>query len=107
MTFLPATASAYNAIWPPAGALDFERDRAVVTAMIMLEVLNTIRMDLMKTIQAQIGGADEFRNRIDRVDAAISGLRRVVGLSDATDGESLKPGCRLETTLRRAPVSER
>jgi len=107
MTFLPATASAYNAIWPPAGALDFERDRAVVTAMIMLEALNTIRMDLTKTVQGEIGGADEFRDRIDRVDAAISGLQRVVRVSDASDGESLTPGCRIETTLRRAPISER
>jgi len=106
MTLLRSTESAFRHC-PAAGADDFERDRAVVTAMIMLDVLTTIREELTKSASAEAGSADELRNRIDRVGSAISDLRRVVGVADVTAGESAKTRCRGETTLCRAPVSER
>jgi hypothetical protein len=107
MTFPRSTESAYRRIAPPAGADDFERYRAVVTAMIMLDVLITIKEELTKNLTAEGGGAGELQTRINRVEAAISDLRRVVGVADVAIGESAKPRGRVETTLCRAPVSER
>jgi hypothetical protein len=107
MTFPRSTESAFRRIAPCAGADDFGRDRAAVTATIMLDVLITLKEELTKNIAAECGGAEELRNRINRVEAAIRDLRRVVGVSDVTVGEWAKTRCRVETLLCRAPVSER
>ena len=107
MTYLRSTESAYSVIEPRAGADDFERERAVVTARVMLEVLITLKMDLAKSAPAEIAGAGEFEVRINRVEAAISDLQRVVRLADITDDTSATSGCRAETTLALAPISER
>jgi hypothetical protein len=107
MTFPRSTESAYGRMAPPAGAADFERERAVVTAMMMLDLLTTLKEELTKSAPEEAGSAAEFLNRINRVGAAISDLKRVVGVADLTVGESAKTRGRVDATLCRAPVSER
>ena len=75
--------------------------------MVMLDVLNTIKEELTKGVPAKDRGAEELQYRINRVEAAIGDLSRVAGVADVTVGEAANTGCRAQTTLCRAPVSER
>jgi hypothetical protein len=106
MTFMRSTESAYRGIEPRDGGDDRERDQLVVTAMFMLDVLMTIKMELARSVPGEAGGAVELRNRSNRVEAAISDLKRIVGAPDVARGVSAKTAYPVET-LRRAPVSER
>jgi hypothetical protein len=106
MTLPRIAESAGRRIEPsPLGSDGFEIDRPVITAMVMLDVLVAIKMDLTKVAPPEISGAEELQHRVDRacntIEVVIQDLKRITGVSCVNaDGEPARTWSGVKATLR-------